>query len=179
MNTGYVYLSLTYFYFVMAVLVTPWAKEKRSRQLVCLPVSIRRIRGVHGLLHLIYWISIVMLFFVWVRISKYFVWDHSAVLALGVMTGISCCAYSTVAFASRFRDSIVGGVIQITLILFLGTIAVAGIVHNYQGKGDFRSIDDFLSWIFQSPIAALIWMIGGIGAAVSVLSLPRLKSYVE
>jgi hypothetical protein len=179
MNTGYVYLASTYSYFIMAALVTPWAKEKRARQLVCLPLSVRQIGKAHGLLHLIYWIVIVALFFVWVWISEYFIWDHSVFLALGVMTGISWVAYSILVFASRFRDSVARGVIQITLILFFGTIAAAGIVHNYQGKGDYHRIDEFLSWIFQSPASALIWMIVGIGSAVSVLSLPRLKSYVE
>ncbi len=178
-NTGYVYLSLTYSYFVMAVLVTPWAKEKRPRKLVCLPVSVHQVGRAHGLLHLIYWVCIVALFFVWAWISKYFILDHSVFLALIVMTGISWCAYSIMAFASRFRDSVARGVIQIALILFFGTIAAAGIVHNYQGKGDYHPIDDCLSWIFQSQISALIWMIMGIGSAVLVLFLPRLKSYVE
>jgi hypothetical protein len=56
---------------------------------------------------------------------------------------------------------------------------VAGIMHNYQGHGDDHLVDDFLSWIFQSPASALIWLMLGIGSAVMVLSLPRLKSYVR
>jgi hypothetical protein len=36
-----------------------------------------------------------------------------------------------------------------------------------------------LSWVFQSPTSALFWMILGIGSVVLVLSLPRLRSYVQ
>ena len=88
------------------------------------------------MLHLIYWVFIVTLFLAWGRISEYFILDRSAFLALGVITGISGFVYSIMAYASRFRDSVARGAFQITLILFFGTIAVAGIVHNYQGKGD-------------------------------------------
>jgi hypothetical protein len=178
-NTGYVYLAVTYSYFIMAALVTPWAKEKRSRQLVYLPLSVRQIKGAHGMLHLTYWAFIVALFFVWIRISEYFILDRSVFLAMGVMTGISGCAYSILAFASRFRDSVARGVIQIALILFFGTVAVAGIVHTYQGKGNSHAIDELLSWIFRSPVSVLIWMFAGIGSAVWVLSLPRQNSYGE
>jgi hypothetical protein len=178
-NTGYVYLSFAYFYFVMAVLVTAWAKEKRPRQLVCLPVSIREIGAAHGVLHLMYWIFILALFFIWIGISQYFVLDSSVFLALGVLTGFSWIVFSITAFTSRFRDSSAMGVIQLISILFFGSIMVAGIMHNYQGHGDDHLVDDFLSWIFQSPASALIWLMLGIGSAVIVLSLPRLKSYVR
>ncbi|UCE41212.1 MAG: hypothetical protein JSV17_17565 [Candidatus Aminicenantes bacterium] len=179
MNTGYVYLSLTYSYFVMAVLVTSWAKEKRPRQLVCLPVSIREIGAAHGFLHLIYWIFIVTLFFVWAWISKYFMLNNSVFLALGVLTGVSWFVFSIIAFTSRFRDSVAVGVIQLILILFFGAIIAAGIVHNYQRQGDNHWVDDFLSWIFQSPASALIWIMLGVGSTVIVLCLPRIKSYVQ
>ena len=179
MNTGYVYLALTYSYFVMAALVTPWAREKRRRQLVCLPLSVRQIEKAHGILHLIYWIAIVALFFAWVWISEFFIWDYSVFLALCVLTGFSWFVYAIMAVANRFRDSVARGVIQLILILFFGTIAAAGIVHNYQGRGDRHPVDDFLSWLFQSPAAALVWLAIGVGSAVGILFLPRFKSYVE
>lgn len=178
-NTGYVYLASTYSYFIMAALVTPWAKEKRARQLVRLPLSVRQIGKAHALLHLMYWLVIVTLFFVWIWISEYFIWDHSVFLALCVLSGFSGFVYATMAIANRFRDSVVRGMIQLTLILFFGTIAVAGIVHNYQGRGDHHLIDDFLSWIFQSPAFAWIWLTIGVGSAVVVLFLPRFRSYAE
>ncbi len=178
-NTGYVYLAGTYSYFIMAALVSAWAREKRLRQLVCIPLSVRQIGRAHGLLHLIYWIVILALFFVWVWISEYFIWDRSVFLALCVLTGFSWFVYAIMAAASRFRDSVARGVIQLFLILFFGTIAVAGIVHNYQGRGDSHLVDDFLSWIFKSPAFALIWMTIGIGSGIAVLFLPRLKSYVD
>lgn len=177
-NTGYVYLSLAYSYFVMAILVTSWAKEKRPRQLACLPVSVREIGAAHGILHLIYWIVIVALFFVWIWISPYFVLNSSVFLALGVLTGISWLVFSIIAVTSRFQDSVVMGAIQLISILFLGSIIVTGIVHNYQRQGDNHWVDSFLSWIFQSPASALICMMLGVGSAVIVLCLPRLKSYV-
>lgn len=179
MNTGYVYLSLTYSFFVMAVLVTPWIKEKRPRQLVCLPVSIHQIGTAHGLLHGVYWVLIVALYFLWCGISEYFLMDSSILLALGVLTGMSFLAYSLLALGSRFQESVTKGAIQLVFILVIGTIAAAGIVHNYQGRGDFHLVDNFLSWSFQSPVSALIWMIVGIGSAAVVLSLPRTGSYVN
>ena len=179
MNTGYVYLSLIYSYFIMAILVSSWAKEKRSRQFACLPVSVRLIAAAHGLLHGIYWAFIVILFFLWTRISKYFVWDNTLFLAICVLTGVSWFVFSIIAFTSRFRDSTLMGAMQIIFILFFGTIVVAGIVHNYHRQGDNHFVDDFLSWVFQSPTSALFWMILGIGSAVVVLSLPRLRSYVR
>jgi hypothetical protein len=177
MNTGYVYLSLTYSYFVMAILVTPLAKERRPRHLVNLPVSVRQIGTAHGLLHGIYWILIVALFFLWSGVSKHFSVNSSVLLALGVLTGMSFLVYSMVAFAGRFQESVAKGATQLIFILFIGTIAAAGIVHNYQGRGDFHLVDDFLSWNFQSPVSTLVWMAAGIGSAVIVLSLPRSKSY--
>ena len=178
-NTGYVYLSLAYSYFIMATLVTPWAKEKRPRQLVCLPVSIRQIGAAHGLLHGIYWIFIVILYFVWVWISKYFVLNHSVWLALGVVTGFTWFVFSIIAFTSRFRNSSAMGAVQIIFILFFGSIIAAGIVHNYQNQGDSHFVDEFLSWVFQSPASALLWMILGFVSVVVVLSLPRPRSYVQ
>jgi hypothetical protein len=177
MNTGFVYLSLMYSYFVMAVLVTLWAKEKRCRHLMNLPVSVRQINTAHGLLHAGYWIFIVALFFLWSRISAYFLLDLSVLRALGVLTGMSFLAYALVSFASRFQESVAKGAIQIIAILLIGTVAAAGIVHNYQGRGDYHFIDNFLSWIFQSPVSTLVWMVVGIGSAAIVLSLPRSKSY--
>ena len=146
---------------------------------MCLPLSVRQTGKAQGFLHLIYWIVILALFFVWVWISEYFIWDRSVFLALCVLTGFSGFVYATMAVVNRFRDSVARGVIQLILILFFGTIAAAGIVHNYQGRGDRHLIDNFLSWIFQSPAFALIWLTIGIGSAVAVLFLPRLKSYAE
>ena len=119
------------------------------------------------------------LFFVWVGISRYFALDNSAFLALGVVTGVTWFVFSLIAFTSRFRNSFAMGAIQIIIILFFGTIVAAGIVHNYQRQGDNHFVDDFLSWVFQSPTSALFWMILGIGSVVVVLSLPRLRSYVQ
>jgi hypothetical protein len=177
LDTGYIYLSLAYFFFVMALLATPWAKEKRLRQLVCLPVSARWIGRAHLSLHLIYWLIIIVLFFLWTGISEYFSMNLSVLLALGVLTGVSFFVYSLIAFTGRFRESVGLNILQIGLILLFGFVAVAGAVHTYQGKQNSHLIDDFLSWTFQSPISALVWLILGLGLSILMISLSRAKSY--
>jgi hypothetical protein len=177
MNTGYIYLSLAYSFFVMALLATPWAKEKRPRQLVCLPVSVRRIGRAHLSLHMIYWLAILALLFLWTGISEYFSMKHSMLRALCVLTGISFLAYSLIAFTSRFKESVGMNILQIGLILLFGFVVVAGAVHTYQGKEDSHLIDNFLSWTFQSPISALVWLILGLGLSILILFLSRAKSY--
>ncbi len=177
MNTGFIYLSLAYFFFVMALLATPWAKEKRPRQLACLPVSIRRIGKVHLLLHLIYWLAILALFFLWIGISKYFSLGLSVFLALGVLTGVSFFVYSLIAFMSWFKESAGLNILQMGLILLFGFVVAAGTVHTYQGKQDSHLVDNLLSWTFRSPISALVWLILGLGSSILMISLSRAKSY--
>jgi hypothetical protein len=177
MNTGFIYLSLAYSFFVMALLATPWAKEKRPRQLVCLPVSVRRIGRAHLSLHVIYWLAILVLFFLWTGISKYFSMNLSVLLALCVLTGVSFLVYSLIAFTSRFKESVGLNILQIGLILLFGFVVAAGAVHTYQGKQDSHLIDNFLSWTFQSPISALVWLILGLGLSILMISLSRAKSY--
>lgn len=177
MNTGFIYLSLAYSFFVMALLATPWAKEKRPRQLVCLPVSVRRIGRAHLSLHVIYWLAILALFFLWTGISKYFSMNLSVLLALCVLTGDSFLVYSLIAFTSRFKESVGLNILQIGLILLFGFVVAAGAVHTYQGKQDSHLIDNFLSWTFQSPISALVWLILGLGLSILMISLSRAKSY--
>jgi hypothetical protein len=177
MNTGFIYLSLAYFFFVMALLATPWAKEKRPRQLVCLPVSVRRIGRAHLSLHLVYWLAILALFFLWTGISKHFSVNLSVLVALGVLTGVSFFVYSLIAFTSRFKESVGLNILQIGLILLFGFVVAAGAVHTYQGKQDSHIIDNFLSWTFQSPISSLVWLILGLGLSILMISLSRAKSY--
>ncbi len=177
MNMGYIYLSLAYSFFVMALLATPWAKEKKPRQLVCLPVSVRRIGRAHLSLHVIYWLAILVLFFLWTGISEYFSMNHSMLIALLVLTGISFLVYSLIGFTSRFKESVGLNILQICLILLFGFVVAAGAVHTYQGKEDSHLIDNFLSWTFQSPISALVWLILGLGLSILILFLSRAKSY--
>lgn len=177
MNTGFIYLSLAYFFFVMALLATPWAKEKRPRQLVCLPVSVGRIGRAHLSLHAIYWLVILALFFLWIGISRYFSMNLSVLCALGVLTGVSFFVYSLIAFTSRFKESVGLNILQIGLILLFGFVVAAGTVHTYQGKQNSHLIDNFISWTFQSPMSALVWLILGLGLSILMISLSRAKSY--
>ncbi|UCC38549.1 MAG: hypothetical protein JSV96_12020 [Candidatus Aminicenantes bacterium] len=179
-NIGYLSLAYMFSYFVMAFLGTPWSKEKRPRQLVSLPISIRQIGAAHLIIFIIYWMAIVMLFFVYSVVSRYFYLDSMTIISLGSMTGLVLIVYTLLAFLAGFPESVGRKILEISTILIFIFISVAGIVHIFQEKGDHHVIDRILSWIFKSEVSAIILVCCGLGFPVLRLILSRQRSsYVE
>lgn len=178
-NIGYQSLYLMYFLFAMSILSTPWAKEKRVRQFAQLPVSVRTIGISHLLLFLTYWIFIVGLFFVYTGISRYYSLAPPTLISLCSMTGVVFFIYAFFVFSNCIRGSIGRKFLEGFMILFLGFIALAGIIHTYQQNDNSSFIDRIISWIFQSKTSALILPLSGLGLSILLLLSLKHKSYVE
>jgi hypothetical protein len=163
----------------MSILSTPWGKEKRVRQLVQLPVSVRTIGISHLLLFITFWIYIVGLYFVYTGISRYYSLAPPTFISLCSMTGLVFFLYAFFVFSYWIRPSMVRKFFEGFTILFLGFIALAGIIHSYQHNENSNFFDFILSWIFQSETSALILPLSGLGLSILLLLSLRHKSYVE
>ncbi|MGD9346653.1 MAG: hypothetical protein PVH84_12365 [Candidatus Aminicenantes bacterium] len=178
-NSGTIFLSLMVAYFMMSMLSNPWGKEKRTRQLLKLPVSLQQIKIAHFLVYILYWILLVFLYLLCTLVSEYFVLDASAFLMLCVQTGIAFFIFALFGFVSCFPDSAGRKSIEIFLLLLFLFISIAGIIHTYQAKGDTHFVDSVLSWMYQSKLSASLWLIFGLGLTVLVLRFAIRKSYAD
>ena len=119
-NSGTIFLSLMVAYFVMSMLTNPWGKEKRTRQFVKLPVSLLHTRLAHFLLHLLFWIILVLFFLLFTQVSKYFVLDSAIFLVICVQTGLALFIYALFGFFNCFTDSVWRKSVEIiSLLVFL------------------------------------------------------------
>jgi hypothetical protein len=178
-NSGTIFLSLMVAYFIMSMLSNPWGKEKRTRQLLKLPVSLQQIKISHFLVYVLYWILLVFIYLLCTLVSKYFILDASAVLMLCVQTGIAFFIFALFGFVSCFPDSVGRKSIEIFLLLIFLFISIAGVIHTYQGKGDSHFVDSVLSWIYRSKLRASFWLIFGLGLTLLVLRFANRKSYAD
>jgi hypothetical protein len=178
-NVGYQSLYLMYFLFAMSILSTPWAIEKRVRQLAQLPVSARTIGISHLLLFITFWMYIIGLYFVYTGISQYYSLAPPTLISLCSMTGLVFFLYAFFVFSKWIRASIFRKSLEGFIILFLGFIALAGIIHSYQHNENSNFFDIIITWIFQSKISALILPLSGLGLSILLLLSLRHRSYVE
>lgn len=90
------------FYMLCCIFVTviynPWIREKRNRRLVPLPVSIRKIGLARAAAEIAYWLFLIILFVAAGLLSKKFVLNGHALLALLGQTGVLLIAYSLACF---------------------------------------------------------------------------------
>jgi hypothetical protein len=168
-----------YFLFAMAILSTPWAKEKRVRQLAQLPVSVRTIGISHLLLFGTFWMYIVGLHLVYTGISQHYSLAPPTLISLCSMTGLVFFLYAFFVFSYWIRPSMVRKFFEGFTILFLGSIALSGIIHSYQQNENSNFFDSIISWIFQSEIGAVILPLSGLGLSILLLLSLRHRSYVE
>ena len=178
-NSGIIFLSLMVAYFIMSILSNPWGKEKRTRQLIKIPVSLQNIKISHFLVYVLYWILLVFIFLFCTWVSKYFVLDSPAFLILCVQTGIALFIYALFAIISCFPDSVGRKSIEVFLLLIFLFISIAGVIHTYQAKGDSHFVDSALSWIYRSKISASLWLILGLGLSLLVLRFANRRSYSD
>jgi len=178
-NSGAIFLSLMVAYFIMSMLSNPWGKERRTRQLLKLPVSLQQIKNAHFLVYVVYWVLLVFLYLLGTLVSKYFVLDASAFLMLCVQTGMAFFIFALFGFVGSFPDSIGRKPIEIFLLSVFLFIAIAGVIHTYQAKSDTHFVDSVFSWMYRSKLSASLWPILGLGLTVLVLRLKTRKSYAD
>ncbi len=178
-NSGTIFLSLMVAYYIMSMLSNPWGKEKRTRQFIMLPVSLRHIRISHFLLYVLYWILLVSIFLLYTLVSKYFVLNSATFLILCVQTGLVFFFYSLFGLVSCFPESVSRKSTEIFLLLFFSFISIAGVIHTYQAKDDAHFVDSVLSWLYRSKLSAVLWLIFGLGLAFLVLRFTKRKSYAD
>jgi hypothetical protein len=166
-----------YFNFVMAMLILPWAKEKRGRFLVSLPVSIQNINLAHLVLFVLYWLEILFLFLAFVTLSPHFNLDSATGMALIAQTGIVFIVYAIIAILNVFPDTAWRKMVEIAVLLLFGFMAVAGIVHSFQRLEDTHVVDRILSWAYQSMSGPTFLLFTGIGLVLLFLYFPWRKSY--
>lgn len=178
-NVGYISICYMYSNFVMAMLILPWAKEKRRRLLAALPASIRSIDLAHLVLFILYWLEILVLFLICVVLSPNYYLDSTTGFALLSQTGIVFMVYAIIVILNVFSDSVWRKMAEITVLLFFGFISVAGIVHTYQGIEDSHVSDHILSWVYRSSTGPFILLLICVGLVLLSLFYPWRKSYVE
>lgn len=178
-NIGYITICLMYSNFVMALLILPWAKEKRGRYLVVQPVSIRSINLAHLALYILYWLEILVVFIIFVALSPNYYLDSATGIALLSQTGVVFIVYAGIAILNVFPDSVWRKMAEIAVILFFGFLAVAGIVHTYQGIEDTHVVDRILSWAYRSSSGPSILVFASVSLVLLSLFYPWRKSYVE
>lgn len=178
-NVGYMSICYMYSNFVMAMLILPWTKEKRRRYLVVQPVSIRNINSAHLILFIIYWLEILVVFVIFVVLSPNYVLDSATGIALLSQTGVVFIVYAGSALLNYFPDSAWRKMAEIAVILIFGFLALAGIVHTYQGNEDVHVVDRLLSWIYRSATGSFILLTASAGLVLFFLFYPWRKSYVE
>jgi len=177
-NVGYMSICYMYFYFVMAMLILPWDKEKRGRLLAVLPIPIRQISAVHLALSVLYWMEILILFVIFVGLSPQFRLDSKTGIALLSQTGMIFVVYGCLGLAGIFRDSVWRKAGEISLLLTFALIATAGIVQSFQRKEAVDVVDRMLFWLYQSLSGSLFLLFLGSAAVSLVLFFPWRRSYV-
>ena len=178
-NVGYLFVVYFYFYFVMAILTTPWGKEKRVRQLILLPVSPFQIGMANMLLFFSYWSFLFGLFIIWILISQFFSLATPTIISIVTMTGMAFTVRACIVLLGQYPDTKWRKISEGLVILIIGFLAMAGVVHIFQQEADSGWFDRILSWMCQSPAGAGAWLLLGIGLSIWTLFYPRLESYAE
>jgi hypothetical protein len=176
-NVGYISICYMYSNFVMAMLILPWAKEKRGRLLSILPVPIRNIDLAHLALFIIYWLEILLLYLIFVALSPNYYLDSATCIALLAQTGVVFIVYALIGILNVFSDTVWRKIAEIAVLLLFAFIAVAGIVHSYQRIEDVHVVDRILSWAYRSSTGPLILFFAGVGLVLLFLFYPWRKSY--
>jgi hypothetical protein len=176
-NVGYVSISYMYFNFVMAMLILPWAKEKRVRLLVVQPVSIRTVQLSHLALFIFFWLEILTLFLIFVVLSPNYYFDSATGTALLSQTGIAFIVYASIAILNVFPDSVWRKTAEIAVLLVFAFIAVSGIVFTYQGMKAVHAVDRMLSWMYRSSTGPFFIFFTSVLLVILFLFYPWRKSY--
>lgn len=176
-NVGYMALCYMYFNFVMAMLTLPWTKEKRARYLIAQRVSARNIDLAHLALFVLYWMEILALFIAFVVLSPHYSLDSATGIALLSQTGVVFTVYACIAILSVFPDSVWRKMTEIAVLLMFAFIAVAGIVHTYQGNEEVHVVDRLLSWAYRSSSGSFLLFFTSVGLVLFFIFYPWRRSY--
>jgi len=193
-NIGYNSLHHMLIIFIVMIIATPWGKEKRIRQFLQLPASTTSVGLVHLSLFAIYWISIVMLFFLYCAVSVHYKIDKPTIFALCSQTGIAFILYSVVFAGQNFRKSCsdkyrISNIPQnkiivipiVVLVVVFSVLAIAGIIHIYQNYApSVQMKGNIFTWMYFSESGLIAFlMLGFLFSVLTVLSFSWRKSYVE
>ena len=194
MNTGYLSISHIFFYFVMTILMMTWFnKETKERLYIQLPIAIIKIGVLRLLIFVTYWIILLAFLYCFTFMSKYYSVDQTTILSVISQTGIAFIIFSLFFFWQDIRGHISGknkpshslkqkiiGTIAILLILILGFVAMAGIVHNYKIQDRFGAYTiDIWRWIYKSQLGAILFLTIGLLMSVStIMTFGKRKSYI-
>jgi hypothetical protein len=187
-NIGYISISHMFFFFLAAIFqMTFWKKNYQYRRQMLLPVGLRQVGILRWIIISMYWITMIALFIIYDLLSRYFLIDARTVLALCAQTGMALLIFSIYFFWDDLKDTFKQSlstrraiaVMTVGLSLIVCFIALAGIIHTYQGKNN-SVFDLFLSWLYQSNSGVMLSVL--LGAILSILTLSTFqlrKSYLE
>ncbi len=128
----------------------------------------------------------IALFIVYDFLSRYFLIDTRTVLALCAQTGMALLIFSLYFFWDDLKDTFnqslntrkTMGFMAVGLFLILCFIALAGVIHTYQGKHS-SLFDLFLSWLYQSNSGVMLSaFLGVILSILTVYTFQLRKSYL-
>jgi hypothetical protein len=188
-NSAFIFLLFMMLLMIATVAFNPWFKEKRSRLLLVLPVSIRRAALVRLAAELFYWLLLVISLLILCLFSADFSADKNLLLALCAQTGFILVIYSLAAFlidivlpvhpVSSFPrvEKIIRFLLRILLIVLgsvLLIIQLIGLAVLYEGKRDIYF------YLFQTvPGAAVILFTGLVLVVLSLFLFEHRRSYVD
>jgi len=192
-NIGYISIAHIYFFFFGAILFTwYWSKRVSYRRQILLPFTARKVGIMRLLIFTSYWLLVVLIIVLDSFISKYYIMNSVMVRSILTQTGMALIAYSLFFFWQDLRDfSIVNNsphgtgnrryydYLMFVLIALISFVAMAGIIHTYQGKGG-SDYDWFLTWLYQSNSGILSsLLIGFLLSYVSIITFQKRKCYSD
>ena len=120
-----------------------------------------------------------MLFVIFGVLSPNYILNSATIIALLSQTGVVFTVYGGIALLGVFPDSVWRKTAEISVLLFFAFIAVAGIVHTYQGFEDASVVDRILSWLYRSSTGRFLLMAVSVVLVLLFLFYPWRKSYVS
>ncbi|UCE20465.1 MAG: hypothetical protein JSV84_09060 [Gemmatimonadota bacterium] len=191
-NAGIISSGHMFFFFVGTILVSAWWKERTYRSHVLLPLGAWKIGAVRFGMYLIYWISLLCIYFIWSRISQHFTIDAKMISVLCTQTGFILIVFSLIFFWSDLRESTIKnrtilrmpgkkvfGLATLVTIMLISFISMAGTVHTYQRKCTSQ-FDRFLCWVYQSETGPVFFIALGLCfAMLTIMTFGRRRSYFD
>lgn len=187
MNIGYISISHMFFFFLAAIFqMTFWKQNNQYRRQILLPIKLRQVGILRWIIISVYWITMIALIIAYDSLSRYFLIDTKTVLALCAQTGMALLIFSVYFFWDDLKDTFNQNLyrgktirfIAVATFLILCFIALAGVIHTYQGRNS-SSFDLFLSWLYQSNSGVLLSIfLGMILSILTVTTFQLRKSYL-
>lgn len=188
-RTAFQFQSFMMVFFLAAFPINPWFREKRTRRVMVLPISPRKIAAARLAVELVYWLLLVGMLAVFCLMAPDFVADTTLFYSLTIQTGILFLHYFLLTYLidillpMRLSGmlSIVEKIILTLLVFFvimINFVLMFIMLSAFDGLAlDRETIYDLL--IMQGWIPLITFVSGLLMAMLSVLFFEHRQGYLE